>query len=250
MPKKETGMPLNMKNIRTVLILAALVLMTVMAPAFAGTLKLKKGTSLDCTLMDRDRDLLYFDCPDGMKNFYAREIESFDGRPVESVAVGGPAASPAFESKSSATVPVPGRDVIPAPATDPGMETYDKGLAYYNSHREKFKTPVSVHLEGIEFMSKPSDQEAASARSGSWKDTGWFEQGDAMGDHRLQDVFGPEASEVFNLGAGQVSGLLRGPGGTYYLLRVVERKEPVIPPYDEIVGKVKFEMLNEASGKG
>lgn len=225
-------------------LLPILILFLSAATAWPSIIEKKNGKSLEGTILERDDHYLYLETAAGVENIPLGEITKLDGR--------------AFLLKPR----VPSNSEYPrtakfklGPAAKIRTEFHDDEVkAFYEAHPGRFKTPPKVKLMALEFPTKPESARVAEILRKAkqdprsvlgWKDMGWFEKGNEMGDQRIQDLFPEEADQIFALNKGEVSGCLRSNPGVYYIFWAKDRQEARLPPLAKIRKKVKWEMMNE-----
>ncbi len=130
---------------------------------------------------------------------------------------------------------------------DPQSFTEDELRAFYKSRPDIFKTPPTVQARGLK-LGSVSDQEAAKIQKqvaakpdsrNDWIDLGWFKEGDSPGGM-------PPAmtAQIFKLKKGQVSAVISEKyTGDKFIFQVTDRKEPELPPFEDVKGKVRFEYI-------
>ncbi|MBB6692947.1 peptidylprolyl isomerase [Cohnella xylanilytica] len=137
--------------------------------------------------------------------------------------------------------------------------TEDQLKAYYEKNKESFGTPEEVkasHIllntkaeaeavlkqlkEGADFASlaKEKSQDPGSKDSGG--DLGFFPKG------RMNEQF---ETAAFALKKGEMSGVVESPNG-FHIIKVTDRKEAVVPTYEEVKQEVKNKYLDEKVNEG
>ncbi len=128
---------------------------------------------------------------------------------------------------------------------DPQLDFSEEDLQkFYQEHPEEFSEPAEVKVEMLEFPADtPVDQiealRAAPDTSSSWKDAGWLKKGDPP-THAVTGL-----NAVVDLQPGQVSPILRNLGVRWLLVRVVERRESKLKPYDDCRDRTRFLLIGK-----
>jgi len=131
--------------------------------------------------------------------------------------------------------------------------------AYYEANKEKFGTPEQVKASHILLGSKEEaeavlrqlKQGADFAKLAQEKslDSGSKDNGGDLGFFGKGVMNEPFEKAAFALKKGEMSGVVESPNG-FHIIKVTDRKEAVIPPYEEVKDKVKAAYLDSKVSEG
>jgi len=138
--------------------------------------------------------------------------------------------------------------------------------AYYESHKDEFKTPEMVRSRHILIKTDPSasDSDKKKAREKAEEilkkikagedfaklasdvsdDTGSKTKGGELGFFTKGRMVKPFEDAAFSLKPGEVSGIVETQFG-YHIIKVEEKKEPGMEPFDTAKEKIKQKLLQE-----
>ncbi len=138
--------------------------------------------------------------------------------------------------------------------------------AYYESHKDEFKTPEMVSSRHILIKADPSasDNDKKKAREKAEEllkkikagedfaklasdvsdDTGSKTKGGELGFFPKGKMVKPFEDAAFSLKPGEVSGIVETQFG-YHIIKVEEKKEPGMEPFDTAKEKIKQKLLPE-----
>jgi peptidyl-prolyl cis-trans isomerase C len=138
--------------------------------------------------------------------------------------------------------------------------------AYYESHKDEFKTPEMVRSRHILIKTDPSasdndkkkakekadeilkkikaGEDFAKLASDVSDDTGSKPKGGELGFFPKGRMVKPFEDAAFSLKPGEVSGIVETQFG-YHIIKVEEKKEPGMEPFDTAKEKIKQKLLQE-----
>jgi peptidyl-prolyl cis-trans isomerase C len=138
--------------------------------------------------------------------------------------------------------------------------------AYYESHKDEFKTPEMVRSRHILIKTDPSasvndkkkarekaddilkkikaGEDFAKLASDSSDDTGSKPKGGELGFFTKGRMVKSFEDAAFSLKPGEVSGIVETQFG-YHIIKVEEKKEPGMEPFDTAKEKIKQKLLQE-----
>ena len=138
--------------------------------------------------------------------------------------------------------------------------------AYYESHKDEFKTPEMVRSRHILIKTDPSasdndkkkakekaeeilkkikaGEDFAKLASDVSDDTGSKTKGGELGFFTKGRMVKPFEDAAFSLKPGEVSGIVETQFG-YHIIKVEEKKEPGMEPFDTAKEKIKQKLLQE-----